>query len=128
MYMRTASFSRYLQFCVVALLLGFAGRVCAAPKDDIAQAYRLLKHADADYHGHRVIALKEVQAAGKQLGLNLQGDLPTEEKQAKSDQQLKHARNLLADAQVKLEEKDRTRVANHLTVAISEIDAALKVK
>jgi hypothetical protein len=98
------------------------------PREELVHAYHLLKTADHDYAGHRAKALGEVETAGKALGLKLEGDLPTKERQWKSDEQITEARRLLQAARDQLEVRDRDRVATHVDIAVKEIDAALKVK
>lgn len=95
------------------------------PRQELAHAYWLLKTANADYAGHRAAAMHAVEAAGKKLGLELRGDFPEGERQWKSDAQLTEAKRLLRDARDKMEDADRTRVADHLERAVKEIDAAL---
>ena len=45
-------------------------------------AYLTLSVADHDYKGHRVAAMKHIEAAAKVLGVKLQGDGKGHEKQA----------------------------------------------
>lgn len=128
--MKSTTISRYILAFIIAIAVSFAVRATAAeaPREQIAHAYRLLKHADHDYDGHRVKAMEQVEAAGKELGINLEGDLPEQERQWKSDEHLRHARLLLHEAHRKLERKDRRRVAEHINFAVKEIDSALKLK
>jgi len=118
--------------CVAAIALALSSgtRVSAAepPREEVAHAYRLLKHADADYKGHRVNAMKELEAAGKKMGLELGGDLPSGERQWQSDAQLREARRLLQDAHQTLAKEDRDRAADRVEKAIKEIDTALAIK
>jgi len=127
--MRHTPRSLYLQISAVVLALSF-GTIAHAetPREEIAHAYILLAHADADYAGHRGNAMKVLSAVGKDLGLHLEGDAATSERQWKSDRKLMEARRILLDAREKLEEKDRARAATRLDKAIREIDTALKVK
>ena len=113
----------------IALILSFGFSAYAEPpRDELVHAYHLLKKADHDYDGHRVKAMKAVEAAGRGLGLELGGDLPDRERQWKSDDQLIEARRLLRDSRDKLESQDRDRVAANVEKAIKEINAALGVK
>jgi len=98
------------------------------PREEVAHAFHLLKKADHDYDGHRGKAMREVETAGKALKLELGGEIADKEKQWKSDEQMAEARRLLVEARDKLEKKDRDVIADHLEVAIKEIDEALKVK
>ncbi len=119
----------YLQIAAIALFmsLGFSA-FAETPREELVHSYHLLKKANHDYDGHRVKAMEAVQAAGKELGLELGGDLPDRERQWKSDDQLIEARRLLREARDKLEARDRDRVAAHVERAIKEINAALDVK
>jgi hypothetical protein len=113
----------------VLLALSFGARAYAeGPREEIVHAYRHLKHADGDYAGHRIAAMKELKFAGDKLGLDLEGDLPGHEGQWESDKKLREARRLLVHARDKLEDKDRDRAADNVQHAIKEIDAALKTK
>lgn len=127
--MKTSFRSLYIQIAAIVLALSFGVRAHAEPpREQIAHAFKLLKVADHHYAGHRVLAMNELEAAGKDLGLDLKGDASERERQLKSDERLVEARRLLREARVKLEERDRDRIAARLEKAIHEIDAALKVK
>src|SRR5690242_17253832 len=128
--MKSNSRFKYLQIAAFGLALFLGARAYAeTAREELAHAYALLNHADHDYGGHRVKAMKAVEAAGKALGLDLNGRRPSEhEKQFKSDQKIAEAQKLLRDAHDKLEAKDREKAAAHLDKSIAEIDAALKVK
>ncbi len=119
----------YLPIAAIALIMSFGFSAFAEPpRDELVHAYHLLKKANHDYDGHREKAMEAVEAAGKDLGLELGGDLPDSERQWKSDDQLIEARKLLRDARDKLEAHDRDRVADHVETAIKEKNAALNVK
>jgi hypothetical protein len=119
----------YLQIAVIALIMSFGFSAFAEPpRDELVHAFHLLKKANHDYDGHREKAMEAVEAAGKDLGLELGGDLPDRERQWKSDDQLIEARRLLREARDKLEAHDRDRVAEHVEKAIKEINACLEVK
>jgi len=127
--MKLSSRSRYIQIVAIVLALSFGVRAYAeTPREELAHAYILLKLANADYAGHRVKAMKELETAGKDLGLSLEGRGSEHERQLKSDEQVAEARRLLREARDKLEARDRDRAAAHLEKAIAEIDAALKVR
>jgi hypothetical protein len=111
------------------LALSFGSRALAeSPREEVAHAYYHLKYADHDYDGHRLAALREVETVGHELGINLAGDGPGEERQWKSDRKLEEARRLLRHAHEKLEARDRQHVAGNVERAIHEIDAALRAK
>jgi hypothetical protein len=119
----------YLKLAVVGLAVTIGATAYAeTPREELAHAYRLLERADHDYEGHRVVAMREVEAAGKDLGIVLKGDLPDRERQWKSDEHMAEARRLLRHAREKLEERDRLRVAERVDKAIKELDVALKIK
>ena len=127
--MKTASKSFYLQIAIILLALSFGLQAYAeTPRESLVHAYRLLKKADHDYDGHRVKAMEHLEVAGKELGLELKGDLNDKEHQWKSDAQLAEARKILRTAAKKLERADRDRVATHVDEAIKEINIALKIK
>jgi hypothetical protein len=127
--MKLSSRSRYIQIVAIVLALSFGVRAYAeTPREELAHAYILLKLANADYAGHRAKAMKELETAGKDLGLSLEGRGSEHERQLKSDEQVAEARRLLREARDKLEARDRDRAAAHLEKAIAEIDAALKVR
>jgi hypothetical protein len=120
---------RHIQAAVVALALAVGASAYAeSPREEVAHAHRLIKFANGDYNGHRAIALRELQEAGKSLHLELGGEVDMHEKQWKSDKQLEEARRLLREARNKLEKEDRERVAARLDKAIEEIDTALRVR
>jgi hypothetical protein len=128
-YMRHKSRSACLQIAAVALALAF-GTIAHAetPREEIVHAYVLLGHANAEYAGHKGMAMNELTAAGKLLGLKLEGEGSAKERQWKSDERLVEARRLLREARTKLEAADRDRVAARVDNAIREIDNALKIK
>jgi hypothetical protein len=118
-----------MQMAAIVLALVFGVRAYAeTPREELAHAYVLLRLADGDYAGHRANAMKEIKAAGKALGLKLEGGGSGHEKQLKSDEQVAEARRLLREAREKLEDRDRDRVTVNVDKAIKELDAALKVK
>lgn len=112
---------------LAALCFGLSA-YAETPREELVHAFYLLKKANHDYGGHREKAVKEVQTAAHQLGLEMGGDVPEGERQWKSDAQITEARRLLREAAVKLEQRDRDRVSAHVDKAVSEIDAALKIK
>jgi hypothetical protein len=96
----------------------------AASGDLLRQAYRTLEQADHDYKGHRVAAMKHIEAAGKALGVNVRGDGRGHEKQGVSDAQLAAAQGLLEQARAGLTGKPLRQVNK----AINELSTALKIK
>ncbi|HWY77827.1 MAG TPA: hypothetical protein VN281_19575 [Verrucomicrobiae bacterium] len=128
--MKPTSLLLYVRITAIALALSIGARAYAAetPREELVHSYRLLERADHDYDGHRIAAMKEIEAAGKELGIELRGDLPDRERQWKSDRHLAEARTLLRHARQKLEARDRDRVADRVDKAIKEINVALKIK
>jgi hypothetical protein len=117
---------RLLRLVVATVALSFAGRLYAqAPRQELAHAYALLKHANHNYEGHRAKALEHIEAAGKALNMKLQGDASEHERQWQSDQMLTEARHLLVHARGAFEAHDREIAAAHVDKAIEEIDRAI---
>jgi hypothetical protein len=118
-----------LQLAVVVLALSFGARAYAeSPREELVHAYVLLKLAKHDYAGHRAAAVKELEAAGHDLGLDLQGHGSEHERQFQSDQLIAESARMLHDLRGRLEARDRDRAAAHVDRAIHEIDEALRVK
>src|SRR5271167_4480419 len=67
----------------------------SAEADMLRRAYRILATGDHDYDGHRIKAMRQVEAAGTHLGMDLKGDLKDHEKQVISNDKLREARDLL---------------------------------
>ncbi|MGC9942334.1 MAG: hypothetical protein ABSE48_10890 [Verrucomicrobiota bacterium] len=91
------------------------------------RAYRILATGDHDYHGHRVRAMHQVEAAAKLLGLDLSGDLKNRENQVLSDDKLREAGDLISRVLSSAEVKDQKRVTKHLAEAVNQINTALSV-
>jgi hypothetical protein len=94
----------------------------------LSEAYADLDHADHDYKGHRMRAMKQIEAAGKLLKVNLGGDGRGHEKQGVSDEQLAAAQGLLTQIQSQLAGEKKSRVLHHVNKALEELTTALKVK
>lgn len=121
----------WLPIVLFALTFSFGLRAYAVepPREELVHAYILLKAANHDYGGHRVAAMKEIEVAGRELGLDLAGrGVNSREKQMKSDELVAESGSLLHDARDRLAAKDRERVAKRVEKAILEVDAALKTK
>ncbi|MGD0816463.1 MAG: hypothetical protein ABSA83_22970 [Verrucomicrobiota bacterium] len=118
--MRITSFRPWL----LALSLALAVNVHAAPANLLQQAYGELASADHDYKGHRVAAMRKLQAAGKALGVTLYGNTKQHETQGISDEHLKAAQSLLQQAASGLSGKALKRVL----AAEKDISIALSVK
>jgi hypothetical protein len=104
----------------------------AAPTSDeinlLKQAYATLAMADHDYKGHRVKAMKAIEAACKSFGLDVTGSGKGHEQQGISDAQLKQAQQDVQQASSIAAGLDQTKVVKHLEKAISEIGIALTIK
>jgi hypothetical protein len=96
----------------------------ASPANLLRQAYVTLSMADHDYKGHRVEAMKQIEAAAKVLRMDIRGDGRAHEKQGISDEQLRIARGLLEQTRTGLE----VRALKHIDKAINQIDIALKIR
>lgn len=127
--------SRVLSAAVVGVLIcaapGFAGEV----PEELYHAKHWLEKADRDYDGHRGKAVQEIRAALQHLGKDPNAHptkiptKPVHEKQWKSDDQLRHARKLLKEAETHLAGKGggkhQDALAN-IAKAVEEIDIALR--
>ena len=96
----------------------------SAATGQLSQAYAALSGANHDYQGHRVRAMRHIEAAAKELGVNLQGDGQGQEQQAVSDQQLRTAQSLLQQAAPALQGNARM----HVDKAIDQLSIALSIK
>lgn len=96
----------------------------ATPGQLLQQAYTTLEMADHDYKGHRAAAMKQIEAAGKLVGVNVRGDGKGHEKQGVSDAQLRTAESLLNQAKSGLSGKALAHV-NH---ALKQLSIALSIK
>jgi hypothetical protein len=87
-------------------------------------AYATLAQADHDYKGHRVKAMKQIEAAVKELGGKISGKGKGHEPQGTSDAQLKAAQAMLQQTTSGLTGK----ALKHVNAAITQITDALAVK
>jgi hypothetical protein len=94
----------------------------------LRDAYRILATGDHDYDGHRVRAMHAVEAAGKLLGMDLDGDLKDRTPQALSDDKMREAEGLINKVLGNAEVKDQKRIVKHLDEAVKQIHTALKIK
>jgi len=125
--MKTKVVRSFVGLAVVCFVLSLGYRLAAYPAPPAAllvQAYTTLEVADHDYKGHRVAAMKQIQAAGKILGVNVRGDGKGHEKQGTSDAQLRTAQGLLQQAQSRLSGK----ALKHVDKALQELAIALSIK
>lgn len=94
----------------------------------LRRAYAILATGDHDYKGHRIKAMKAVEAAGKLLGMDLGGDLKDRTPQALSDDKLREAQGLITEVLGSAEVKDQERIVKRLTEAVNQINDALATK
>ncbi len=109
------------------LALAFTTNLFAGPStpgDLLRQAYAALEVADHDYKGHRVAAMKQIEEAGKVLGVTIRGEGKGHEKQSVSDNQLRQAQGLLEQAKPALS----GQALHHVEAAIKQISTALSIK
>ena len=130
------SISRTALICAMVLLSG--GLMVHAddqkPAEDnselglLKRTYHVLKIADHDYDGHRMKAMRSIEAACDILGENVRGDGKGGERQPVSDDQLRDAqKNLLQAHQMAMSLKQKDVVV-HLDKAANELAHALGVK
>jgi hypothetical protein len=129
---------RSLHLLIAAFMLAFGIQahaqrprehaVLASPRDELAHAYVLLKLANHNYGGHKGAAIKELEAAGHELGLDLKARGSEHERQMKSDELLAEAGRILHETRDRLDAHDRERAAAHVNEAIHQVDMALRVK
>ena len=98
--------------------------VNGAPNGLLTQAYIILSQSNRDYKGHRVKAMKHLEAAAKELGFTLQGEGQGRKQQMISNQQLQVAQRDLQQALPGLPPKAKT----HVEKALHEISVALSIK
>jgi len=125
--MKTLLFRGFTSVAVSCLMVLFSLNLSAAPSGSgalLSEAYATLSVADHDYKGHRIEAMKQIEAAGKLLGVNVRGDGKGHEKQGTSDEQLRTAQGLLQQASSGLSGK----ALKHVNNAIKQISTALAIK
>jgi hypothetical protein len=125
--MRTNLYRYLVGLAVVCLALSFGQRIFAGPSPAaglLVQAYTTLELADHDYKGHRVAAMKQIEAAAKLLGVIVRGDGKAHERQGVSDAQLRTAQGLLQQARSGLSGKP----LKHVDRALQQLSIALSIK
>ena len=125
--MRTDLCRSLVGLAIVCFGLSFGHSLMAAPAPAaslLAQAYTTLEHADHDYKGHRVAAMKQIEAAAKLLGVKVRGDGKGHEPQRVSDAQLRTAQGLLQQAKSGLSGKP----LKHVNKALHELSIALSIR
>jgi hypothetical protein len=92
----------------------------------LQQAYAILAVGDHDYKGHRVRAMKAIEAACKLLGTDISGEGRGREPQPISDDQLRQVLSVLQQVRGSLA-ASQPKVVKHLDVAINNISIALTI-
>jgi hypothetical protein len=90
----------------------------------LEDAYATLGQARHDYKGHRVRAMKQIEAAFNESGWKIRGTGRVHEPQGTSDAQLRDAQSLLQQAGAGLS----GRALKHANDAIAQINDALAIK
>jgi hypothetical protein len=125
--MKTGLYPHIVSLAVVCFALSFSQHLFAGPSPAaglLVQAYATLEQADHDYKGHRVAAMKQIEAAAKLLGVSVRGDGRGHEKQGVSDAQLHTAQGLLQQALPGLSGKP----LKHVNRALQQLSIALSIK
>jgi hypothetical protein len=94
----------------------------------LRQAYRTLAKADHDYAGHRVKAMKAIEAACDLLGEDIRGGGKGKERQPVSDDELRSALTIVQNVRNNAVQRDQEKIVDHLNDAIKQISFALEVK
>jgi hypothetical protein len=127
--------SQVLAAAVVGVLTCAAPAFAGEVSEELYHARHWLEKADRDYDGHRGRAVQEVRAALQRLGHDPNAHptkipaKPVHEKQWKSDDQLRHARKILKEAESHLAGKGGAKhqeAIAHIAKAVEEIDVALR--
>jgi hypothetical protein len=131
---KSLRFSIYTSVVALCLISGLNSRAQSAPAtpsaasatsiNQLTQAYAALSVADHDYQGHRVRAMKQIEAAAKVAGITLTDNGKGHEQQVTSDQQLQTATSLLQQARAGLP----TKAQKHVDKALEQLAAALSIK
>lgn len=94
----------------------------------LKQAYITLSHADHDYKGHRVKAMRAIEAACDLLGSDIRSKSKGGERQSVSDSQLREAQGMVRAARDGALQQHQAQVASDANTAYNEITMALSVK
>jgi hypothetical protein len=105
-------------------LVTHAHAQAAASTTLLDDAYATLAQAKHDYKGHRVRAMKQIDAALGEMGAKVSGKGKNHEPQGTSDAQLRAAQGLLQQAKGGLSGKS----LKHVNAAIAQINDALAIK
>jgi hypothetical protein len=94
----------------------------------LRKAYVAMSKGDHDYHGHRILAMRQTADAARILGEVLDGDGHDREAQGSSDGELREADDFLKRAQSLASSDHRPRVAEHIAAAERELSIALGLR
>jgi hypothetical protein len=111
----------------ILVAFGLVTRVHAQSANSTAlldDAYATLAQAKHDYKGHRVRAMKQIDAALGEIGAKVSGNGKNHEPQGTSDAQLRAAQSLLQEASAGLSGK----ALKHVNNAITQINDALSIR
>jgi hypothetical protein len=125
--MKMNLYRSFIGLAAVCFALAFNQSLVAGPPPAaglLVQAYSTLEQADHDYKGHRVAAMKQIEAAARLLGVNVRGDGKGHKPQGVSDAQLRAAQGLLQQAQAGLSGK----ALKHVNKALQQLSIALSIK
>jgi hypothetical protein len=117
----------WIGLVTVLLAFSFVAPVHAGTAGSINllnDAYATLVQANHDYKGHRVRAMKQIEAALNVLGEKISGQGRGHEPQSTSDAQLRAAQALLQQAGAGLTGK----ALKHVNEAASQISTALSIR
>ena len=92
--------------------------------EKLRRAYRILERGDHDYKGHRLMAMRQIEAAAKILDVDVHGEGRGHEKQLLSDVQLHEAKHSLEEIVDDTHGKER----EHIRKAIEQIDLSLDIR
>jgi len=111
---------------IILLVFGLVTRAQAQTTSSalLNDAYATLAQAKHDYQGHRVRAMKQIEAALGELGGKISSTGKNHEPQGTSDAQLRAAQGLLEQASAGLSGK----ALKHVQAAISQISIALSIR
>ena len=126
--MTNNAFLRFSTFlAAIFLALGLSTRVHAEAYSSIGlldDAYATMAQCNHDYKGHRVLAMKQIDKAIRELGGRISGHGHGHEAQGTSDAQMAAARDLIQQASVGLPKK----ALRHANMALQQINVALSIK
>jgi hypothetical protein len=111
---------------IILLVFGLVTRVQAQANSSalLNDAYATLAQAKHDYKGHRVRAMKQIEAALGEIGGKISSKGRKHEPQGTSDAQLRAAQGLLQQASAGLSGK----ALKHVQAAIKQISMALSIR